>query len=383
MPNLANRYQLGEIIYSDAQIVAYLAHDELLNRTVTVELLQAGRADEPQRAARLIAKARQSALSNLPHVAALYDQHTVDGRPFLVLEEPIGPALSEVAPVPAAQIVMLVREVAATFRAALAQQQALPVTNPFTVRLGPDSRVQIIDLGLDQPPPNQTTAVQQLGHLISAALNNTSDQQTASLKRLAEGAGTGAYASIDALLAALQQIQERADQPTTVLPRVMPTIDVRAHEQDNETLIVAPPQRPPSQRLPSQRLPSQRRWGLWAALGAGIIALLLGAMVLRPGDETAQQPVSSAAASAAAEIPNASAGASPANGTLFTVTTNNGQSLIVRSGPGRNFSRITSIPNGTTVEVIEGPQTADGFNWVHIRTANVEGWCVSEALRRR
>lgn len=403
MPNLANRYQLAEIIYSDAHVVAHRAQDQLLNRTVTIELLQPGRGDEPQRIARLLAKARQAALTNLPHVAPLYDQHTVNELPFLVLEEPIGPSLAEAAPLPPAQLVALVCAVAETLRVAQARQQPQPTINPFTVRIGPDARVQILDLGLDQLSSNQTAAVQRLGQLISAALSSTSDRQSAPFRRIAEGAANGAYASIDALLAALQQIEQRAEQPTTVLPRVMPTIDMREEQLDAATVVVAPqvpPAQPvqpaqPGRRLwetaaaqPGRRLwetaAAQPRWRLWAGLGAGLLALLLlGSLLTRPNAETAQQPAASAPAGATTSSPAASPAANPANGTLFTVATNGGQSLIVRSGPGRSFSRITSIPNGSTVEVLEGPQAADGFNWVRIRTANVEGWCVSEALRRR
>lgn len=373
MPNLADRYQLADIIYSDAHVVAYCAHDELLNRTVTIELLQAGRADEPQRAARLIAKARQAALMNLPHVAALYDQHTIDGRPFLVLEEPIGPALAEAAPLPAAQIVSLVQQVAETLRATLARQQAQPTLNPATVRIGPDGRVQIIDLGLEQPAPSEKLAIQRLGQLISDALGGLNDRQSVPLRRVAEGAAAGAYPTIDALLAALHEVEQHAEMPTTVIPRAMPTIDVRAAGVEPETLVVA-----------SDTPASSRRWRLWAALGAGVLALALAGLLLRPDSQSAQQPQPSAAGSAAANSsPATDPAASPANGTLFVVTTNNGQSLVVRSGPGRNFSRITSIANGATVEVLGEPQSADGFNWVRIRTANVEGWCVSEALRRR
>lgn len=391
MPNLADRYQLAEIIYSDTHVVAHRAHDQLLNRTVTIELLQPGRADQPQRSARLLAKARQAALTNLPHIAPLYDQHTVDERPFLVLEEPIGPSLAEAAPLPPAQIVALVCTVAETLQVAQARQQPQPTINPFTVRIGADGRVQVLDLGLDQPASNQATAVQRLGQLITAALGSTGDRQSAPFRRIAEGAASGAYASVDALLAALQQIEQRSQQPTTVLPRVMPTITIH-DEQPNAATVAVAPERAAAQpvqpaapaRRPWEAVTAQPRWRLWAGIGAGLVALLLVASLLRPGAETAQEPTGSAPAGVVSgNSPAASAAANPANGTLFSVATNNGQSLIVRSGPGRSFSRITSIPNGSTVEVLEGPQAADGFNWVRIRTATVEGWCVSEALRRR
>lgn len=385
MPNLADRYQLAEIIYSDAQVVAYCAQDQLLNRTVTVELLQSGQPDQPQRAGQLIDKAHQAALSSLPHVAALYDQHAVDGRPFLVLEEPIGPALGEIVPLPPEQAVAVVRQVGETLRAALLRQQPLPAINPTTVRIGADSRVQILDLGLEQPPAQPAVALQLLGQLLSAGLGGANDRLSAPLQRIADDAIRGQYRSIGDLVAALEQIEQRATQPTTVLQRVPPTVVVEqqppALERGSQTAILETVQ-PIEQPILAPERPA-RRWGLWAALGLGLLALLaVGALLLRPNDR-ATQPPAPPAAGTSPTTGAASPAASPANGTLFVVSTNNGQALIVRSGPGRSFSRITSIPDGATVEVLEGPQAADGFNWVRIRTANVEGWCASEALRRR
>ncbi|MBV9789800.1 MAG: SH3 domain-containing protein, partial [Chloroflexi bacterium] len=100
------------------------------------------------------------------------------------------------------------------------------------------------------------------------------------------------------------------------------------------------------------------------------------------GEETTAEPSPSAAVS---ESPAASAVASAAPsspGQVFIVNTRGQQTLIVRAAPGTNSARVGSLAFGTQVEVIGGPQAANGFNWVQIRTPNLTGWCISEALRK-
>ena len=52
--------------------------------------------------------------------------------------------------------------------------------------------------------------------------------------------------------------------------------------------------------------------------------------------------------------------------------------LNVRSGPSLSADVIAVLPNGTRVRKEEGPQPADGVNWIHIRTRlndqTVDGW---------
>ncbi len=372
MPILANRYELAEMIYSDAVVVAYCARDQLLNRTVTIEWLQANRVADAAAVQRLLDKARSAALLNLPHVAALYDQHIVDNRPFLVLEEIAGPALADAAPLSAEQATDLVYSVADTIHAALARQQPLPAITEQTIRIGPEGRIQIIDLGLAQPAPED--AIQTLGRLLQAALGGTAEASP--LRGLAERAIAGQYASVDALVADLRLVQQRATTATTVMPRVHPTIDltndsgVTAYTAANTAATPAP--------APA----AQPRRYLWAGIGAGglILLALLGSLWFRGRDETALDPVPSAVATVGAS--NAPAG-SPIRGELYTVATNNRRPIRVRQGPGLNSPQIASLPYGTTVEVIDGPQPADGYNWVRIRTSTVDGWCIREGLRKQ
>lgn len=64
----------------------------------------------------------------------------------------------------------------------------------------------------------------------------------------------------------------------------------------------------------------------------------------------------------------------------YVVATSTGEPLSVRVAPGTTATRITSLPNGTVVEVIGSGQPQDGYTWVPIQTGDVHGWCIREAL---
>ena len=70
MPSvLAGRYHVGEPVYSDGTVTIYRGYDQLLNRAVGLELLDASLS--PDLETSLQDKARRMALAELPHVAAL------------------------------------------------------------------------------------------------------------------------------------------------------------------------------------------------------------------------------------------------------------------------------------------------------------------------
>ncbi|HEX6290993.1 MAG TPA: SH3 domain-containing protein [Herpetosiphonaceae bacterium] len=384
-PVLENRYHLDALVYSDSAVVAYHGRDQLLNRPVTVELLRPDNAQNTAFVQRMLDKARSAALANLPHVAALYDQHSVGERPFLVLEELAGPALDDLAPLPTDRALKVVETIAETLEAAIARGEMLPSANGQTIRMHPEGRIQLIDLGLEQTPPDQARAAQTLGRLLTIALGGSADPSRATPPQaIAERAAQGAYPSIAALLADLRHLRQLADTPTTVIPRTHQTIpipDTAARPAVRSGTAAAP--LPALEPAPTASGPSQQRRLLWGIAGAAglVLLLLLGSLVLGSGDETADSPAPSAIAGES-PAPSASGAAAP-SGERYVVATNRRQSLTVRSGPSRSFPPIASLPYGTQVEVIEGPQAADGYNWVRIRAANVDGWCIREALRKQ
>jgi cell wall-associated NlpC family hydrolase len=63
------------------------------------------------------------------------------------------------------------------------------------------------------------------------------------------------------------------------------------------------------------------------------------------------------------------------------VITTEGDTLTVRSGPGRQFSTIGALAQGTVVAVLAGPQSSDdGLSWVQVQGAGLTGWCSAEWL---
>lgn len=418
MPILAQRYQLADLVYSDSWVVAYRARDQLLNRDVTVELLRPERA-EPGNDERLLAKGRRAALISLPHVAAIYDQGTVDGRPFLVLEEPLGPALADTMPLESAPAVALVESLAQTQRSAMRRQQTLPALTPWTIRLSGDGRVQVMDLGLDQAPPTDDAAVRRLGQLLETALGPASDD--AELLDIAARADGGSIATLDELLDELRSAR-RAPKTTAIMPHEHPTVKDAAPPKAYAAPIQPRTRRPYSaarQYAPSEaptaairRPPAAGRSGGFVLTAALIVALLVaigaaiasglpeaplpsGAAGSSAGPEQPEQrasPATSAGniAAPASAAPDASTGGasqpgtpSPAPESYVVSAIGNPPQLRLRDGPGTNFRRIGALPNGTVVQIVDGPIQSGQYNWVKVRAGDEEGWCILEGLKRR
>ena len=57
------------------------------------------------------------------------------------------------------------------------------------------------------------------------------------------------------------------------------------------------------------------------------------------------------------------------------------QNLNLRQGPSVSATKITALALGTRMTVLQGPRTADGFQWYEVRTevGNLTGWAVVSA----
>lgn len=62
------------------------------------------------------------------------------------------------------------------------------------------------------------------------------------------------------------------------------------------------------------------------------------------------------------------------------IFTTEGDALNMRSAPGTQFERVSQLPSGSMVTLLEGPVDADGFTWWRVRTVDgIEGWTVESA----
>lgn len=405
MAILAERYQLADLVYSDAWVVAYRARDQLLNRDVTVELLRPERA-EPGADERLLAKGRLAALTSLPHVAAIYDQGTVDGRPFLVLEEPLGPALADAVPLKTAAAVELVENLAQTQRSALRRRQTIPTLTPWTIRLAGDGRVQVMDLGLDQEQPSDDAAVRQLGRLLDSALGPAS--QEAGLRDIAARAAHGSIASVDELLDELRSVRHAPKTTEIMSSEDLSSLAPGAakafapvHTKARKAYTAARSSDAPTAALRSRPQAPGRSGGmvLAAALAVALVVAIGAALAnglpeqQAPSREPSTAIVASAQASASTETSTApsskaapstvAASAAPAGDTYIVAAIGNPPQLRLRDGPGTDYRRIGALPNGTIVQIVDGPLPADNYNWVQVRAGDTVGWCILEGLKRR
>ncbi len=60
-----------------------------------------------------------------------------------------------------------------------------------------------------------------------------------------------------------------------------------------------------------------------------------------------------------------------------------GNGLNLREGPGLTFQVLALLPDGTRLEVLDGPQEVDGYTWWRVRTLDDgrEGWVAGDFLR--
>jgi len=58
-----------------------------------------------------------------------------------------------------------------------------------------------------------------------------------------------------------------------------------------------------------------------------------------------------------------------------------GGGLRVRPNPGIAGEALASLPNGSTVTIVEGPSEGDGYTWWKVESAAGSGWVVGDFLR--
>jgi len=432
-----NRYQLADVLYEDPLVIAYRAQDTLLNRPVVVETVAPDAS--PDAAEQLMRKAQQAVRINLPHVAAIFNQYTENDQPFLVWEDITGQPVADLAPLPSPQAAEVASIVTETAQAALQRHLPLPPLLANNVYLGPDDQIHITNLGLHQGASTNSQAAVALGYLLGEMLGETS--KPTALHTLAAQAMAGQFPTVDGFAANLKRVRQQAGAPTAKMSRPAPqTIDLSAPpvsepveqavgapvpRQMAYSAPVAPVRRSPTgaqRRIPAALPPrptaaARRRGGLgWLSVLPLLAVLSLLAFFVLPrlatfvnGDDAAtvgatttattadtQSAAPLAPASVVAVAPSTSASPSPSpspsplpsaspspGGGRYVVASTTGQNLRVRAGPGTSAQPITTLPNGTVVDVVSAGQQQNGYTWVQIRSGSITGWCILEGLQQQ
>ena len=111
-----------------------------------------------------------------------------------------------------------------------------------------------------------------------------------------------------------------------------------------------------------------------------LLALLVLVLILAPA--SAQRP---APASAASSVVAPDAPVRPAAGQLVpghqAIVTGDGDCLRLRDAPSLAGTPITCVPDGSTLQVLEGSDSADGYTWQRVRSSGVVGWVAAEFLK--
>ena len=74
---------------------------------------------------------------------------------------------------------------------------------------------------------------------------------------------------------------------------------------------------------------------------------------------------------------------SPAPVPGFVIVATDGAGANLRAGPSTAASVITTLAEGTPVEVLGEPVSVEGRSWRQIRAGGREGWVVSVVVRQR
>src|SRR5512143_2397867 len=129
----------------------YRALDTRLGREVAVKALPAQFSRDPARLSRFEREARMLAALNHPAVAAIYGLEDLEGTSFIVMELVPGQTLSEMlsrGALPLEESLRIARQIAEALEAAHERGIVHRDLKPANIKVTPEGRVKVLDLGL-------------------------------------------------------------------------------------------------------------------------------------------------------------------------------------------------------------------------------------------
>ncbi|MEU8303136.1 serine/threonine-protein kinase [Actinomadura sp. NPDC048955] len=169
---VAGRYLLEEPIGKGGMGEVWRATDQSLERTVAVKLLLTT-APDPQARERFLMEAQTAARLSDPHVVAVYDFGTHEGRLFLVMEYVDGHSLAREGAVRGAMTPARVADIAAQAAAGLSAAHRQGVVHrdikPGNLLLAADGTLKIADFGIARFTGEASAALTMTGQVIGTS----------------------------------------------------------------------------------------------------------------------------------------------------------------------------------------------------------------------
>ncbi len=129
----------------------YRAHDRKLGRDVAIKILPEAFAQDAMRLTRFDREARMLASVNHPALAAIYGLEEAGGLRYIVMELVPGETLAEIlarGPLPLREALAMARQIAEGLEAAHEAGIVHRDLKPSNVKVTPEGRVKVLDLGL-------------------------------------------------------------------------------------------------------------------------------------------------------------------------------------------------------------------------------------------
>jgi len=167
---LEGRYRLLAPVGSGTLGEVYSAMFESMEKPVAVKILRAEYAKNPGWSEKFLQLAQLQSQVENRHLVPVTDFGTTpDGRPFFVMEwisgEHLGEYVRRQGPLPPAEAIHIVRQIASALQAAHARGLVHQNLKPSNVRLAPDGaggrKVFVTDLGLFTPAAGTDTVMRQ------------------------------------------------------------------------------------------------------------------------------------------------------------------------------------------------------------------------------
>jgi Tol biopolymer transport system component/predicted Ser/Thr protein kinase len=147
---IADRFQVVELLGSGGMGQVYRATDRKLNRAVALKVLHSG-VERSVSNQQLLAEARAASALNHPNIATIYDFASAEGLDYIAMEFVDGRTLDRVLPsagLPWLEALRIAQQVAEAFAAAHARGIIHRDLKPANVMISQDHAVKVLDFGI-------------------------------------------------------------------------------------------------------------------------------------------------------------------------------------------------------------------------------------------